>query len=345
MTSQHNNKPRVLAVPHPRTLELIFSPSQKTLLFDRYEIIEVEPDDIDKLPDETLRTVRYVLGQPPLALPTLQKMQQLKCIFNVEGNLINNMPYVYLFQSGIHVVTTGAVFANPVAETGLALALCLARNIVDADLDFRTGNELWGGDGNTNARTITGAKTGIIGFGELGKALATVLSGFRTDISVYDPWLPPSILDEQGVRPTSLNELLSNSDFIFVVTAVTSENKGFLNADAFAKMKHGSVFILLSRADVVNFEDLLAAVSSGHILAATDVFPDEPVAQDHPVRKLKGFLRSAHRAGALDSAFRKMGDMVLEDMALLDQDLPPMRCKRAERETVARMQSKPVTIN
>ena len=103
--------------------------------------------------------------------------------------------------------------------------------------------------------------------------------------------------------------------------------------------------LLLSRADVVDFDDLMASVSSGHILAASDVFPDEPMAADHPVRNLKGFLRSAHRAGALESAFKKMGDMVLEDMTLMDQGLPPMLCKRAERETVSRMRSKPVKQN
>ncbi|MEE9322879.1 MAG: hydroxyacid dehydrogenase [Granulosicoccus sp.] len=338
-------KPRVLAAPHPRTIDLLFSEPRKHILFDKYDVLEVEADDIEKLPEDILKDVRYVLGQPALAMQSLKKMQQLKCIFNVEGNLINNMPYEYLFETGIHVVTTSAVFAEPVAEIGLALALCLARNVVDADLDFRNGNELWGGDSNTHARMISGSKTGIIGFGDLGRSLARVLSGFRTDISVYDPWLPPSMLEEQGVRPTPLNELLSTSDFVFVVASVTSENEGFLNADAFARMKQGSAFILLSRADVVNFDDLLASVSSGHILAATDVFPDEPVAQNHPVRSLKGFIRSAHRAGALESVFRKMGDMVLEDMALLDNGLPPMRCKRAERETVSRMRSKPVTKN
>jgi phosphoglycerate dehydrogenase-like enzyme len=66
---------------------------------------------------------------------------------------------------------------------------------------------------------------------------------------------------------------------------------------------------------------------------------------DHPVRRLPGFLRSAHRAGAIDLAFRRMGDMVLEDMALLDRGLPPVRCKRAERETVARLRSRPVSVN
>ena len=89
----------------------------------------------------------------------------------------------------------------------------------------------------------------------------------------------------------------------------------------------------------------MAAVERGHIVAASDVFPEEPLARDHPVRKLPGFLRSAHRAGALDVAFKRMGDMVLEDMDLIDRGLPPLRGKRAERETVSRMRSKPVDRN
>ena len=126
---------------------------------------------------------------------------------------------------------------------------------------------------------------------------------------------------------------------------MTSENKGFLGTEAFARMRKGAAFILLSRADVVDFDALMAAVESGHIVAASDVFPQEPLPADHPVRRLHGFLRSAHRAGALDIAFKKMGDMVLEDMDLIDRGLPPMRCKRAERETVSRMRSKPVSVN
>jgi lactate dehydrogenase-like 2-hydroxyacid dehydrogenase len=56
----------------------------------------------------------------------------------------------------------------------------------------------------------------------------------------------------------------------------------------------------------------MEAVHDGHIVAASDVFPEEPLPRDHRVRKLPGFIRSAHRAGALDVAFKRMGDMVLE---------------------------------
>jgi phosphoglycerate dehydrogenase-like enzyme len=272
-------------------------------------------------------------------------MKALRCVFNVETNLVNNMPYETLFARGIHVVTTGLDFAEPEAELGLAMALNLARNIVDADLAFRNGAELWGGDGNQTARLLSGSEIGIIGFGDLGRALNRLLSGFRTRTKVFDPWLPPSILIDSGVEPASLDDVLTSSDFVFVVASVTSENQGFLGADAFASMRKGAAFILLSRAGVVDFPALMAAVKSGHIVAASDVFPEEPLAQDHPVRTIPGFLRSAHRAGALDIAFKRMGDMVLEDMDLINRGLPPLRSKRAERETVSRMRSKPADRN
>ena len=185
----------------------------------------------------------------------------------------------------------------------------------------------------------------MVGFGDLGKELVGVLSGFRAEIQVFDPWLPPSAITKYGATPASLEDVFSQSDVIFVVASVTSENLHFIDKIWFARMQKGAHFILLSRAEVVNFDDLIAAVKSGHIQAASDVFPQEPLAPNHPVRGLKGFVRSAHRAGALDVAFTQMGEMVLEDLALLDKDLPPMSCKRAERETVARMRSKPVTVN
>jgi len=338
-------KPLVISVPEPRTLDLIFTPNALAALRSKYEIVETSPDDFAGLPKQVLAEARYIIGQPPIASDTLSELASLRCIFNVETNLLNNMPYDTLFHRGIHVVTTGLVFAEPVAELGLAMALNLARDIVDADLAFRRGEELWGGDGNQKARLLSGADVGIIGFGDLGKALNRLLSGFRARIKVYDPWLPPSVLVENGVQSATLDEVLSGSDFIFVVASITSENQGFLGADAFARMRQGAAFILLSRAAIVDFDALMAAVRSGRILAASDVFPEEPLAKDHAVRALPGFLRSAHRAGALDVAFKRMGDMVLEDMDLVDRGLPPMRSKRAERETVSRMRSKPVTRN
>lgn len=339
------NLPLVISAPAPRSLDLIFSGSARAKFHRTYAVVEADPAAIGALHPAHLAAARYIVGQPPLSAETLGRMTSLRAVFNVESNLLDNMPYEILFQRGIHVLTTGAVFAVPVAELGLALALALARDVVDADLAFRRGEELWGGDGNRAARLLSGSDVGIIGFGDLGKALNRLLSGFHARIKVFDPWLPPSLLAEHGVEPASLDDVLSQSDFVFVVASVTSDNEGFLGKDAFARMRPGAAFILLSRAGVVDFPALLAAVEDGHIRAASDVFPEEPLPLDHPVRSMPDFLRSAHRAGALDIAFKRMGDMVLEDMALMDRGLPPLRCKRAERETVSRMRSKPVDRN
>jgi phosphoglycerate dehydrogenase-like enzyme len=338
-------RPLVLTCPLPRSLELIFTPGKLNSLREAFRIFETSDEALATLSDEVLAEVKYIIGQPPLSSETLGRLKSLRCIFNVESNLLNNMPYDEVFARGIHVVTTGAVFAEPVAEIGLGFALALARNIVDADVAFSGGTELWGGAGNVSARLLSGSDIGIVGFGDLGVALNKLLSGFRAKVKIYDPWLPPSFIRENGAMPASLNEVLTTSDTVFVVAAVTSENQKFLGAEAFASMRKGAAFILLSRADVVDFEALMDAVEGGLIVAASDVFLQEPLPLQHRARKLKGFLRSAHRAGALDIAFKRMGDMVLDDIALLEKGLPPLRCKRAERETVALMRSKPVTTN
>ncbi len=172
--------PLVISAPEPRTLDLIFTPAALKKFRANYRIVETTPAGVATLPAEVLAEARYIVGQPPITPETLESMKSLRCVFNVETNLINNMPYETLFARGIHVVTTGLVFAEPVAELGLAMALNLARNIVDADLAFRQGEELWGGDGNRTARLLSGADVGIIGFGDLGRALNRLLSGFRT---------------------------------------------------------------------------------------------------------------------------------------------------------------------
>jgi phosphoglycerate dehydrogenase-like enzyme len=314
-------KPLIISVPEPRSLELIFTPDDETQLRNKFEIVEGIGAAVGATVTDNIADATFIIGQPDLSKEILQKATNLKAIFNVESNFLDNMDYEYCFGHGIHVLTTGRVFAVPVAEMGLGLALSLERNIAGADRAFRSNSEVWGGEGNTQARLMTGGQIGFIGFGDLGKALHRVLAGFRANIRVYDPWLPNSILEDAGVTPTTLDDVLTKSDVIFVVASVTSENGGFLDAAEFA------------------------AVKSGHIRAASDVFPEEPLAANHELRRLEGFVLSAHRAGALDVAFKQMGRMVLDDMDLLMRGLAPISCRRAERETIRRMRSKPVTKN
>lgn len=340
-----DDRPLILSCPLPRSLDLIFTPEDLARLRAKYRLIETTDEALPALPPEVLAEARYIIGQPPLDAELLARLSGLRCIFNVESNLLPNMPYDLVFARGIHVVTTGAVFAEPVAEIALGFALSLLRNIHGADQDFRRGREAWGGDGNHGMRLLSGAEVAILGFGDLGRAVARVLQGFRPRLSIYDPWLPEARIREAGAEPVGLEKALTDSDVVFVTAAVTTENRGFLGARELGLMRKGAALILLSRADVVDFEALLASVSRGDISAASDVWPEEPLPLEHPARQVSGLLLSAHRAGALDQAFKRMGEMVLADLDLLDRDLPPNLCKRAERETVARMRSRPVTQN
>ena len=147
-------KPTILSAPHPRSLELIFTAKRLAQLRDSYEVIEVSEDEIANLSPQVLAQVRYIIGQPPLDHLLLEQLKQLKCIFNVESNLMDNMPYDTLFERGIHVVTTGAVFAQPVAELALGLALDLSRQITAAHQAFENGTEKWGLEGNPQAKLL-----------------------------------------------------------------------------------------------------------------------------------------------------------------------------------------------
>ena len=181
-------RPIVISAPHPRTLDLIFSQTARSVLHEKYQIVE----SVAGLDAETLARTRYIIGQPPLSEALLSAMPQLRCILNVESYLFNNMHYEVLFQRGIHVLTTGQVFAQPVAEMGLAMALNLARGIIDADIAFREGRELWGGKGNRPARLLSGSDIGIIGFGDLDRTLNKVLAGFTASAPCPVSRAPPT---------------------------------------------------------------------------------------------------------------------------------------------------------
>lgn len=338
-------RPLVISAPAPRTLPLVFREGALASLKRTYEVVETDAEGLPELQAKTLATARYLIGQPPLPADLVKRMSSLRAVFNVEGNFTPDMDYERLFSRGVHVLSPSQVFARPVAEIGLGMALDLFRQITASNQDFADGTEAWGLDGNQRARLLHRAEVGMIGYGEIGRVLHDLLRPFDVTLKVFDPWLPDATIANAGAVPVEFDKAMSEADLVFVVAGVTSENQGFIDEAAFASMRDGAAFVLLSRADVVDFDALLTAVGSGRITAASDVWPEEPLAVHHTARRMPGLLRSAHRAGAMTGVFHEMGDYVLDDMELMDRDLPPLRCRRAERETVGRMRSRPVEQN
>jgi phosphoglycerate dehydrogenase-like enzyme len=188
---------------------------------------------------------------------------------------------------------------------------------------------------------LFGTDVGLIGFGNLARALLPLLVPFHCRIRVYDPWLPNSLIKEHQCTPADLDDVLSGSRVIFILAAVTSENEGFIGERELMLIRKGSVVLLMSRAAVIDFPVFLRCVEDGRFLAAADVFPIEPVPLDDPVRRVENLLLSAHRTAALRESFYRIGEMAVDDLELILAGLPPIRMQPARRETVARYRSKP----
>lgn len=336
----------ILVDPLPRTLDLIMTPDVRARLEKLGEVVISEdcqmPDEqVEALLPETV----LIFGQTAMPKARLDRAPRLKAIFNVESNFLPNIDYQACVERGIWVLAPAGAFAAPVAEAALGMALDLARGISAADRDFRAGTELYGLAGNAETFRFAGASVGIIGFGDLGKNLRELIRPFKNAVRVFDPWLPHEIITQHDCMPATLDELLRQSRVVFVFASVTSENEGFIGQREFALMQHGSAFLLMSRAAVVDFPAMLAAVTSGHIRAATDVFPQEPVAPDDPVRHIPGLLLSAHRTGGTRDALYALGSMAVADAELIMRGLPPQLCRRADAAIANKLRSKPVDIS
>ncbi len=336
----------ILVDPWPRTLDLIMTPDVRRRLEQLGDVVVSEDRQMPAeqvealLPDTVL-----IFGQTDMPKERLDRAPRLKAIINVESNFLPNIDYQACVERGIWVITPASAFASPVAEAALGMAIDLARGITMADRQFRAGIEDYGLAGNEETFRFAGAPVGLVGFGDLGRQLRELVRPFRNTVRVFDPWLPAEIIERLDCMPASLDEVLSESRIVFVFASVTSENEGFIGRREFALMKPGSAFLLMSRAAVVDFPAMLEAVRSGHIRAATDVFPDEPVAPNDPVRKVEGLLLSAHRTGGTRDAFYALGSMAVADAELIMKGLPPQLCRRADPATASRLRSKPVSVS
>ena len=169
---------------------------------------------------------------------------------------------------------------------------------------------------------------------------------FRNPVAVYDPWLPDELILAHDGRPTPLDELLATSRIVFVLASATTDNEGFLGRRELALLQDGAALLLMSRAAVIDFPELLRQVKLGRLKAAVDVFPEEPASPHDAARRAgDGILLSAHRTGAMPEAFHAIGRMTVGDAELILRGLPPQLCRRADPALAQRLRSKPVTLS
>jgi phosphoglycerate dehydrogenase-like enzyme len=337
-------KPLIVIDPQPRSLEEIFEPKIWARLKDLGELAIHEGPG--RMPAERLESylpeMALLIGQSDMPKARLDRASKLRAIVNVETNFLQNVDYDVCFERGIHVLAPGSAFAKPVAEMALGMAIDLCRGVTAADRAMRKAQEKWLLDGAEGCFSLYGARVGLIGFGDLARAFVPLVQPFGCPIKAYDPWVSDHFMAGFGVASASLEEVLKTSQAIIVFASVTSANQGFLGKREFEMITPGSVFLLMSRAGVVDFPEFLRQVESGRFRAATDVFPEEPAPRDEPARKVEGLLLSPHRAGAMTDALYEIGRQTVADADLILRGLPPLSCRRAQRETVALSRSKPI---
>lgn len=337
-------KPIIIVDPSPRRLNEIFDLGDwaRLELLGDLEVHRGEGHMAATRLEALLPEAELLIGQSDMPKTRLNRAPKLRAIVNVETNFLQNVDYETCFERGIHVITPSSAFARPVAEMTLGMAIDLCRGISAADRAMRAGNEKWLLDGAEGCFSLYGQPVGLIGFGDLARAFAPLLAPFGCPIKAYDPWISDHFMAGFRVTAASLDEVLSTSRVIVVFAAVTSENQGFLGEREFERIQPGSVVLLMSRAGVVDFPAFLRAVEAGRFRAATDVFPREPAPAGEPARRVEGLLLSPHRAGALPDSLLEIGRQAVADAELILHGLPPLSCRRAQRETVVRSRSRPV---
>ena len=331
-------KPVVVLVPQPQPVERIFSPEALARLRERFEVVEPVGD---VALDAVLADAWAVVGQPDLPAERLARAPRLRAVLNVEGNFYPNVDYPTCFTRSIRVLGCGPAYAQAVAEHALGLALDLARGISREDRAFRVGRERYLGEGNADAVLLRHADVGLVGYGNLGRALRPLLAAFSPTVRAYDPWLPDAVLRDADVLPASLDETLSRSRFVFVLATVTADSQHLLGARELDLLPDGARLVLVSRAAVTDYEALAQRLASGRFLAAVDVWPTEPVPEGSPFRSLEGVVLSAHRAGGVPAAFAEIGEMVVDDLELMARGLAPVRLQQAAPELVGRYRNRP----
>lgn len=336
------SKQTVILKPAPQLRDRIFNAQTLEKMREHFNLVDLEANPSQQAWEDALPEAIAIVGQPDLDAQALARAKNLRAVLNVEGNFFPNVDYPEAFARGIRVLGCGPAYSQAVAEFSLGLALDIARGISREDRAARHGKERYVSDGNSDAILLRRANIGIIGFGNIGRALHPLLTPFSGQIKVYDPWLPAAVLEEANVQTAELDDLLRTSTFVFMFATATADSEHLLNARRLALLPDGARLILVSRAPVVDYDALLLELRSGRLYAGIDVWPQEPLALDDPFRTVDNVVISGHRAGGIRQAFESIGEMVMDDLTLIAAGLPPVRMQAAAPELVGRYRNRPV---
>jgi len=329
-------QPLIFMDPFPRTREMVYTPDFATRLGALGRVVaHWDGRAPDELVEAHLGEMEILIGQTAMPAERLERAPRLRAILNVKANWEPNIDYAAAQAHGVYVLSAAPSMAPAVAEFCLGQAIVLSRGLAENARLFRDGAESYGILAAGGDYSLFGTVAGLVGYGNLGRELAPLLRPFGGRIMVHEPLLSAGWLRARGLEPTGLETLLREAQGIFVLAGTTTENEGFLDRAKLETITPDATVVLASRAEVVDFDALVTMGAEGRLRVAVDVYPEEPVPDDSPLRRMPNVLFTSHVAGAIHASYARIREAVLDDIAQILQGLPPMRMQRAEPRLAA----------
>jgi D-3-phosphoglycerate dehydrogenase / 2-oxoglutarate reductase len=246
--------------------------------------------------------------------------KQLKVIARA-GVGLDNVDVPHATQAGVMVVNAPTSNITSAAEMAVALLLAAARNIAPASAALKQGE--W--KRSKYAGFELNQKTaGIVGLGKIGMLVTQRLSAFGMNIIAYDPYVQAGRAAQLGVRLVTIDELLTESDFVSVHLPKTPETVGLIGAEQLATMKPHAIIVNAARGGIVDEDALYDALEIGQLAGAgLDVFATEPCT-DSPLFELDNVVATPHLGASTAEAQENAGIAVARSVRLaLAGDLVP----------------------
>jgi D-3-phosphoglycerate dehydrogenase len=236
-------------------------------------------------------------------------------------------------EKGIWVVNTPDANDISVAEHFFGLALILSKMLNKADVALREGR--FEVRYQYIGKELHGKTLGILGFGRIGKAIGRIgHNGFNMKILYYDEIRYEEVEKEIKAKKVSLEEVLSQSDYISINLPLLPSTKGLLKEREFGLMKPSAYIINLARGPIWDEKALYAVLKERKTAGAgSDVYEVEPATKDHPLFHLENFIGTPHMASHTDEALRRMSLVAEDIIRILEGKAPLHPVNQPKRKT------------
>jgi D-3-phosphoglycerate dehydrogenase len=272
--------------------------------FDAHGITTVVPDVKERMSEDQLLRVVHdidgtICGDDAYTERVLAKAPKLRVI-SKWGTGIDSIDSAACQRRGIAVCRTPNAFTIPVADTTLGYLLMFVRKLQEQTESMRAGE--WH---KTPLRSVGECTVGIIGLGDIGREVAKRVAVFGAPILGCDPKAPPpELVRSAGIEMVDKETLLRRSDVVTLHCDLNPTSHRIMDRAAFAKMRPGAFLINTARGKLVEETALIDALQRRTLGgAALDVFEDEPLPLDSPLRTMHNVFLASHNSNSSPRAW------------------------------------------